>query len=95
MSVEGGKHCFPLMMYGFCSNNALYSTSLAFTIFFLTFNSFWYLKLLLFEIKSQPVDVYESVAYKNFPSCLFVFNPYFIGVILSEKCLIGYLFLDI
>ena len=27
VSIEGGKHCFPLMMYGFCSNNDLSSAS--------------------------------------------------------------------
>ena len=33
MSIEGGKHCFPLMIYGFCSSNVLYSASLSFKIF--------------------------------------------------------------
>ena len=35
-----GKYCFPLMMYGFCSNNALYSASLSFTIFIFILNPF-------------------------------------------------------
>ena len=51
------------MMYGFCSNNALYSACLSFTIFF-SFNSFWHRRF-SFEIKSQPVDVYKSVGYKE------------------------------
>ena len=39
MSIEGmgggggGKHCFLLVMYGFCSSNSLYSPSLLFTVF--------------------------------------------------------------
>ena len=32
LSIEGG-HCFPLMIYEFSSNNAIYSESLSFTIF--------------------------------------------------------------
>ena len=28
-----GKHCFSLMMYAFCSNNALYAASLSFAMF--------------------------------------------------------------
>ena len=27
---KGGKHCFSLVIYGFCSSNALYSASLSF-----------------------------------------------------------------
>ena len=37
--VEGGKHCFSLVMYGFCSNNALYIASLSLKCLF-SFNSF-------------------------------------------------------
>ena len=42
-SIEGGggKHYFSLMMYRFCSNNALYSRSLSFTMLFLTTFSAW------------------------------------------------------
>ena len=31
LSIEegGGKHCFSLIIYGFCSSNALYSASLS------------------------------------------------------------------
>ena len=37
LSIEReGKHCFSLVMYGFCSSNALYSASLSFRMFFLT-----------------------------------------------------------
>ena len=41
----GGKNCFSLMMYGFCSNNALYSTSISFTMFvfrFILFDTWHY-----------------------------------------------------
>ena len=30
---EGGKHCFSLIMYRFCSSNTLYSASLPFRMF--------------------------------------------------------------
>ena len=30
---RGRKHCFPLIMYGFCSNNVLSSASLSFALF--------------------------------------------------------------
>ena len=30
---KGGKHWFSLVMYGFCSSNALYSASLSFRMF--------------------------------------------------------------
>ena len=30
---KGGKHCFPLVMYGFRSSNALYSATLSFRMF--------------------------------------------------------------
>ena len=92
------ENCFPLM-YGFCSNNALYSGSL-YSIYY-SFNSFWYMRLLLFQNKSHPVDVYKSDPYKKgsnivvgsfehegitFPHpFIFVLIPYFIGVILSKK----------
>ena len=34
MSMEGcGKNCFPLVMYGVCHNNAVYSVSLSFVMF--------------------------------------------------------------
>ena len=33
VSIEGrGKHCFSLIMYGFCSSNTLYSVSLSFRV---------------------------------------------------------------
>ena len=31
----GVRHCFTLVMYGFCSNNALYSAGLSFMFIFL------------------------------------------------------------
>ena len=35
-SVEGSGALPPLMMYGFCSSNALYSVSISFTFFLVT-----------------------------------------------------------
>ena len=60
--MGGGKPCFSLMMYGFCSNNAIYLASLSSYYFF-----FFYLlmRLLLFRIKSQPNVAYQSVVYKK------------------------------
>ena len=62
---------------------------------FFFFDSFWYLRLLLFRIKSQPGVVYKSVVYKKACSVvfqsskneemtllhefIFVFIQYFIG----------------
>ena len=41
VSIEGGqKHCFLLMVYGFCSNNALYSAILSVTMFIFLLNPF-------------------------------------------------------
>ena len=37
---KGGKHCFLLMMYGFCSNNGVYLASLSFAMF-IFFISLW------------------------------------------------------
>ena len=35
-----GKHCFSLIIYGFCRSNALYSVNLSFRIFILYFDYF-------------------------------------------------------
>ena len=86
---KGVKHCFSLVMYRFCSSNALYTENLS-KIF-----------QLLFQIKSQLGVAYKSVNYKKafnvvFQSSkneeitvpdefIFVFIMYFIGAILSEK----------
>ena len=48
-----------LVMYEFCNNNALYSVIPSITMFF-SFNSFRYLGLLLFQIRSQPSVVLQS-----------------------------------
>ena len=50
--IQGGKHCFWLIMHGFCSSNALYWE--VFHLQCLFFDSLWYLRLLLFQIKSKP-----------------------------------------
>ena len=31
--LKKGEQCFPLVMHGFCSNDAIYSASLSFTLF--------------------------------------------------------------
>ena len=59
-SGEEGKHNFLLLMYGFCSNNALYSVSLPFHLQYFSFNYYWELGLLLFQISFQ-----SGVAYKK------------------------------
>lgn len=47
---RGGKRCFSLVICGFCSNNTPYSTkSFVYKVVFF-FNSFWYHRLLLFQI---------------------------------------------
>ena len=38
--IEGGMHCFSLIMYEFCSSNALYSVSLSFRMFVFLLTSF-------------------------------------------------------
>ena len=50
---KGGKHCFSLVMYGFCSSNALYLASLSFSMY------------LLFQVNSQSVVACSSVDYKK------------------------------
>ena len=86
---KGVKHCFSLVMYRFCSSNALYTENLS-KIF-----------QLLFQIKSQLGVAYKSVNYKKAfnvvfwsskneeitvpDEFIFVFMMYFIGAILSEK----------
>ena len=40
MSIEGTKQCFPLMMYGFYSDNALYLGSFSFAVFIFTLSHF-------------------------------------------------------
>ena len=64
---KGGKHCFLLMMYGFCSNNGVYLASLSFAMFIF----FYILVRLLFQIKSQPDLPYESVGYIKRMQCCF------------------------
>ena len=56
-----GQHCFPVTMNGLCSIIALYSASLS--VIYFSFNSFWYVMLLLFHTKSKTVNLYESVEY--------------------------------
>ena len=40
VSTEGMRQCFPLMMYGFYSDNALYSVSFSFTVFIFLLSPF-------------------------------------------------------
>ena len=68
----------------------LYSASLSFfhLQYYFSFNSFLYLRLLLFQMKSLPVDVYKNVTYKKhvilFCSLLSVHKQFW--AILSKKC---------
>ena len=40
VSIEGMEQCFPLDMYGFYSDNALYSANFSFTVFIFLLSSF-------------------------------------------------------
>ena len=76
--VGGSRHCFSLVMYGFSSNNALYTALLSFTmfIFLLTLFDCYY-----FESNLSLV-LYKSPSYKK--TCNVVlksFIPYLIGAI--------------
>ena len=89
--VGGSRHCFSLVMYGFSSNNALYTALLSFTmfIFLLTLFDCYY-----FESNLSLVS-YKSASYKK--TCnvvlksskheqitfliIFPFIPYLIGAI--------------
>ena len=89
-----GTHMLSIERGGLLSINdiwILFSKSFIYNIYF-SFNSSWYLRLLLFQIKSQPVDVYKSVTYLkkheycfvvfqtwsiNFPSCVCFVYPIF------------------
>ena len=84
------KHCSLLIMQGFCSDNALYSASLSFTMsnFF-----YWHLRLLLFwkclhqSILTQLFSQFSKQKEMTFPrELIFAFIPYFVRAILSEKC---------
>ena len=89
-----GGHCFPLMMYRFCSNNALHPTSPSFTIFFsLTPFDTWscnYLKSNLSLATYINVLLRKSIYYcfkvfwtwrNNFPSCVYfcVYSVFYCG----------------
>ena len=61
---KGGKHCFSLVIYEFCSNNALYSARISFILIFL-------LTLLYTKI----LNYLKSVAFKkNIQVCFLVFS---------------------
>ena len=97
--IESGVITVLLIMYRFGSTS--FSESVSCTTFVWSFNSFWYLILLLFRIKFQLRVAYKSEAYKK--ACnvvlysakheeitfrhgfIFAFIPCFIGVILSKK----------
>ena len=50
-------------MYGFCSNNAHYSANVLFYDVYFSLNSFWYLRLLLFQFKSHLGVACESESF--------------------------------
>ena len=79
--IQGGKHCFWLIMHGFCSSNALYWE--VFHLQCLFFDSLWYLRLLLFQIKSKPGVAFWVLLLEK---SMFLFIPFFIGVILAKEC---------
>ena len=101
ISIEGGqKHCFLLMMYRFCSNNALYSAVLSFTMFIFLLHLFntwdcyyfepninlmWHIKVLL--MKKEYRFVVSERWRNNFPSwvCFFVYPEYHWGDIIVKK----------
>ena len=89
-------------MYGFCSNNALYSVSRSFAIFIFLLNllntwccynfesnlSFmWHMKVLLVKKECNVVLKSSNHEEISFPHWfIFVFTLYIIGVMLSKKC---------
>ena len=60
MFIEGTKQCFPLMMYGFYSDNALYSGSFSFAVFIFTLSHFETWHCYYFE-SSLSVLIYIKV----------------------------------
>ena len=62
-------------MYGFCSNNALYSANLSNTVFFFKFLLIPRVELILLKN--------EEVAFPQ--QFIFVFIPYFVGVIMPKN----------
>ena len=98
---RGQKHCFLLMMYWFCDNNALYSAILSFRIFIFLWNLFntwdflyyfesninlvWHIKELLMK-KEQCFAVSERWR-NNFPSwvCFCVYPKYHLGDSIVKK----------
>ena len=101
ISIEGGqKHCFLLMMYRFCSNNALYSAILSFTMFIFLWNPFdtwelhyfesninlvWHIKVLL--MKKEYRFVVSERWRNNFPSwvCFCVYPKFHLGDIVLKN----------
>ena len=99
--VEGVSNAF-LLMYGFCSNNAFYSTSLLLTMFLFlltpvnTWDRYYFesvvslvllIKVCVIKRTSNFVlysSKHEEVTFSH--ELIFVFIPYFVGVILSRKC---------
>ena len=63
-SIEGCKHCFSLIMHGFCSSSAFYSLSLSFRMCV-------FLSAPFDTLKSQPGIACKSVVYKK--ACNIVF----------------------
>ena len=90
MSIEGTKQCFPLMMYGFYSDNALYLGSFSFAVFIFTLSHFdtWhcyyfessisvliYIKVLL--IKKHKILFCSLLNMKKQYSLMFLFSCWF------------------
>ena len=90
MSIEGTKQCFPLMMYGFYSDDALYLGSFSFAVFIFTLSHFdtWhcyyfessisvliYIKVLL--IKKHKILFCSLLNMKKQYSLMFLFSCWF------------------
>ena len=75
MSTEGCKHCFSLVIYEFCSNNALYSARLSFMLIFLLTLLYTkilnYLKSVAFKKSMQCCFLAFSTRRNNLPSCVY------------------------
>ena len=65
LSIEGGWHSFSLVMYGFCSNSALYSASLSCIIFILLTSFISKIITISFQSNRSLVMLIEKILTKK------------------------------
>ena len=67
----GSKHCFPLIRYGFCSSDALYSSNLSFGMFIFLLTAFNISDIYYFRLNLSHVLLIKVLFIKR--ACNIVF----------------------